>query len=77
MNLAKLIGRHADQRLLDALDRRQARRFDAQPATPTGFGDLWPANPATAQAIEQRDHDEWADGAQQRRIDARNERDGE
>ena len=40
MNLVKLIGRHADQRLLDALDRRLARRFDAQPATPTGFGDL-------------------------------------
>ena len=74
MNLLRLIGPHADQRLLDALDRRQARRFDAQPATPTGF-DLWPANPATAQAIEQRDRDEWADGAQQRRIDARNERD--
>ena len=75
MNLRTLIGPNADQRLLDALDRRQARRFDAQPATPTGFGDLWPANPATAQAIEQRNHDEWADGAQQRRIDARNERD--
>ena len=76
MNLATLIGPNAAQGLLDALDRRTARRFDAVPAAPTGF-DLWPANPATAQAIEEKHREEWAAGAQQQRIDARNEKDDE